>query len=309
MMKLLIFGGTGILGEVLTEKAIEKGYDVTTVGTELNYKTQANFVHVDKLIGLNTNWDAIVDIFTFDKQKELSKLKSDQIIVLSSTLVYDRSKWSAERIYSKHPKAKKGTQGGYVDHKLELEDFWSGADKNWTILRPYHIIGPNSYLGCLPPHNRDPLLLEYIRKGEISLCDSGRVPLNIVHPKDIAEVILRCISNSKTVRKFYNLINPEEVVARDYYLKIAEILGVDLKIKNIPGEDIWSTGDWKLTTLPHLYNISDLLGDVEYLPSIGLEESLRDAIDNHPPIVEKNNTSVHKRMHIYPEPRHNMYFK
>ena len=309
MMKLLIFGGTGIIGEVLSEKAIENGYEVTTVGTELNYETKANFVHVNKLAELNKDWDAIIDIFTFDKQKELSEFKSDQIIVLSSTLVYDRSKWGAERISSKQPKAKKGTQGGYVDHKLELEDFWSETDRNWTILRPYHIIGSDSYLGCLPPHNRDPLLLEHIKKGEISLCDGGRIPLNIVHPRDIAEVILRCVGNSETVRNYYNLVNPEEIIARDYYLKIAEIEGVNLKIKNVPGEEIWHSGEWALTTLPHLYDVSNLSLDINYVPNTKLEDCLRDAINNPPKKKKKDETEVHKRMHIPPIIQEHPYFK
>ena len=308
-MKILVFGGTGIVGETLTDLALKWGCEVTAVGAETTYRnTGANYVHVNDLHKLNRKWDAIADIFTFDKQEELSEFQTDQILILSSTLVYDRSKYSAERIPSNHPKAKKNTQGGYVDHKLELEDFWSKSGKNWTFLRPYHIIGPGSYLGCLPPHNRNPLLLAYIQTGELRLCDGGRVPINIVNPRDISETIVRCIGNSNTFGKCYNLVNPKEIIARDYYLKIAEIVGKNLKIKNIPGEEIWAKGDWKLTTFPHLYDISDLEQDIEYVPSIGLEESLREAIKYHPTFMEKNNTEVHKRMHMNPQPLINIYY-
>jgi len=312
MEKLLILGGTGIVGTASALEALDKGFDVTVSGIDKTPPKHAKFVHANDLDKLKKNWDAVFDVYTFGRKNAEQthrrfKDKTGHLFVMSSTLVYDRDKLSYERIKPNHKLAEKGSQGGYVDHKLELENYWDSVDDmNWTILRPYHIVGKGSYLGCLPPHNRDPHLIHYIRRGKIDLCDGGRVPINIVNPKDIGKTVLSTIG--RNFGKKYNVVNPEEVIARDYYLKIAELLGRDLEIGNISGENIWDSGDWKLTTLPHLYDVSDLEEDRIYVPSTGLRESLREAMDNHPFPIKKDNTPVHKRMHMQPEPVMHSYF-
>jgi len=160
----------------------------------------------------------------------------------------------------------------------------------------------------LPPNNRDPELINKIKKGEIELCDGGRIPLNIVNPKDIGKVVVDSIGNPLTYGSSYNVVNPKEIIARDYYLMIAEILGVNLNIRNVSGEEIWPKGEWTLTTLPHLYNISDLERDVRYVPSINLETSLKEAIANPPPKVEREKTPVYQRMHTQPCLDNHQYF-
>ena len=310
---LLILGGTGIIGAATAKKAMEKGFNVTVTGTDKILLRDVEFIHANDLCGVDRKWDVIFDVFTFGREHAKDTYqkfngKTGQIFVMSSTLVYDRGKLSFERIFSNHKKAKPNSQGGYVNHKIELEEFWSGVkDIDWTILRSYHIIGKGSYLGCIPPHNRNPYLIDQIKSGKISLCDGGRIPLNIVNPGDIGEVVLKSIG--KTTGKSYNVVNPVEVIARDYYLKIADILGVRLKINNISGEDIWCKGDWKLTTLPHLYDVSDLKKDIGYVPLIGLEDSLKEAILNLPEKLEKKKTPVYNRMHIPPEPVLHRYFE
>ena len=77
-------------------------------------------------------------------------------------------------------------------------------------------------------------------------------------------------------------------------------MGVDLNIKNISGEDVWSRREWTLTTLPHLYDTADLEKDVGYVPSIGLEESLRETIDNCPLSIQERETFIFQRMHTKP---------
>lgn len=301
------------MGTASALEALDNGFDVTVSGIDKNPLKYAKFVHANDLDKLNETWDAVFDVYTFGREqaeetRRRFKDKTGHLFVMSSTLVYNRSKLSYDRIKPSHKLAEKGSQGGYVNHKVELEEYWNSIDDmNWTILRPYHIIGRGSFLGCLPPHNRDPYLIGEIRKGKIDLCDGGRVPINIVNPKDIGRVVLSTIG--KNFGKKYNVVNPEEVIARDYYLKVAELLGRGLEIGNTTGENIWDSGDWKLTTLPHLYDVSDLEKDGIYVPSIGLRESLIDAMDNHPFPMGKNKTPVHKRMHMEPEPALHSYFR
>jgi|ETNmetMinimDraft_2_1059921.scaffolds.fasta_scaffold18196_2 nucleoside-diphosphate-sugar epimerase len=311
MKTLLIVGGTGIIGTATAKKALEKGWNVTVTGIENNSIPNTEFVHKDDNTILNRNWDVVFQVYTEEKPQityQKYKGKTDHMIIMSSTLVYDRSILSFKPIHSNHTLATPNTQGGYVNNKLEIERFWHQIeDINWTILRPHHILGKNSYLGCTPPHNRDPNLIEHIKKGNIYLCDRGRIPLNIVNPKDIGNVVLKLAG--KAFGKTLNVVNPKEIIARDYYLKIAEILGIDLTIQNLPGEEVWKSESWKLTTLPHLYDISDLHQECSYIPSTSLETCIRESLANQPKSIHKNKTKVYVRMHTLPEPNTPIYFK
>jgi nucleoside-diphosphate-sugar epimerase len=300
---MLMIGGTGIIGKSMIE--LVKNYELVVIGKE----------NVKKLETLKTqHWDLIYGIYNFEdnhskKLHDMFKDSCDHFIILSTTLVYDRSNLTYERIPSSHPLTPKNTQGAYVDKKLQLEEFWEATKcTNWTILRPYHILGPNSNLGCLPPHNRNPNLVEEIKKGEIELCEGGRMPLNIVHPEDINRTVLKSAGNSETFGKKYNVVNPVEVIARDYFLKIAEFLKTPLRIKNKPAEECWEEREWELTTLPHLYDTSDLEKDTGYTPDTPLETCIQDSLDNPPKPEIKEETQVHKRMNIKPNPKRNSYY-
>ena len=154
MKSMLVYGGTGIIGQAIEKLA--PNYDITFIGIK-------NVLKLKK-----KDWDVILHIYTFGEQDYFKDC--GHIIIMSTALVYDRSKYTTQRITTKHPISPIGIQGAYVDHKIQLEKYWQESKFNWTILRPYHILGPGSYLGCIPPHNRDPQLIKKIKSGEIELC-------------------------------------------------------------------------------------------------------------------------------------------
>ncbi len=318
MSNLLILGGTGIIGRAVANIAVSAGFDVTCTGIDKDAANQEGITIITPttLESLShTFWDCVIDVYNFGKnhaEEVHSAFKGScgHLFVISTTLVYDRKGYSFERIKSDHPRAKLGVQGGYVDHKISIEQFWESiTDLNWTILRPYHIIGKGSYLGCIPPHNRDPCIIEKIRNGEIDLCDGGRIPLNVIHAEDIGDAILSGLGKKEVFKKSYNLVNPTEIIARDYYMQIAEVIGSDLRIINCPGEKIWKDGDWKLTTLPHLYDISDLVHDFNYVPIRSLKECIHDALTSSVNSIDSETTEVYKRMHMLPDPMVHKHFE
>jgi len=134
MTSLLILGGTGIVGNATAKVAIDKGIDVTVTGIEENpdLVTGSRFVHKSQLDRLEGKlWDAVFDVYANNQEDpnytkevyERFRDKCNHFFVLSTTLVYDRSGYSFKRIETTHPKARKGFQGGYVDEKLEVEEF------------------------------------------------------------------------------------------------------------------------------------------------------------------------------------------
>lgn len=324
---ILIVGGTGIVGKAAVEEAIKQGYGVTVIGLkkESSIPPQTTQIAVDRenkeefsKICSNLNkeigqWDIIFDIAAFDRENAEQtylcfKDHSKHIFILSTTLVYDRSEPSEDSIKSSHPLAKKGMLGGYVDNKLDVEIFWQKiTDINWTILRPYHILGPtDSLLGCIPDHNRDPKLLERIKnEEELVLCNSGNIEFNFVHPKDIAKVVLKAAGNSKTFHKCYNVVNPERITAKEYYELIGKELGKEIKIKNKPIEAVWEEDKgWQLTTLPNLYDISDLQEDIGFVPDISIKQAIKEALASYKQVnLPISEIPVHKRMTRLPRPK------
>lgn len=327
MKKLLIIGGTGILGKAVISEALKENVKITVIGLSIDKSIPIKVNQIiadrnksiefkqiiDKLIQKEKFWDIILDIADWKKEDakqtyDLFKNYGKHFFVISTTLVYDRSKPNDSPIKSNHPLAKKGELGGYVDNKLEIEDFWKEIkDANWTILRPYHIIGPqDSILGCIPEHNRDPLLIERIKNGEtLILCNGGNYIVDCVDARDIGKVILLVANNPKTFFKSYNVINPEHKTAKEYYQLIGKALGKEVIIRSKSINDIWKENKgWQLTTLPHIYDVSDLKKDIGFVPKIPLDDSIKEAIKNYKLVTTPiSEIGVHKRMTLLPRPK------
>ena len=324
MKKILIIGGTGIIGKATITEALQAGYVVYTIGInkEESIPPEVNQVTLDKQdplkyrlaaekLNQDNEWDVVFDVYNLGKQDAEQTYNNfhkntKHFVVISTTLVYDRSVSNAEPIKSSHPLAKLGTMGGYADHKIELEHFWQSiTDVPWTILRPYHIVGAGSLLGCIPDENRDPKLLDKIKNGEtLQLCEGGELFFNFIHPRDIAKIMLRVAGNEKTFRKAYNAVNPTAIRAKDYYEEIGKILDRKVVIEDKPIQQVWrESHGWELTTLPHLYDVSDMEKDVSFVPSIPLKQALKEAVENYPIGQEEiKEIAIHKRMTLEPRP-------
>lgn len=322
--EILIIGGTGIIGKAATAEALKEGYSVSVVGVtkDVTLPAHVNQIILDRtdyaqyreaLVEINKGkvWDIVFDVFNLsgkdaEETYTIFKDNTKHIFIISTTLVYDRSVPADSPIKTNHPLTKKGVMGGYVDHKLELEEFWKTVrDVSWTILRPYHIVGAGSLLGCLPGHNRDPKLLERIKKGEpLVLCNDGDVVLNYIHPTDIAQIVLRAAGKPVTFHKAYNAVNPKAILAKDYFEIVARTLNTKVRIQGKPIQEVWRENKgWQLTTLPHIYDISDLEKEVGFVPSIPIEVAIKEAINQYPLEQDLNKISVHERMTLLPRPK------
>ena len=61
---------------------------------------------------------------------------------------------------------------------------------------------------------------------------------------------------------------------------------------------------WELTTLPHIYDVTDLKRDIGFVPDIPLREAINEAIKNYPETPEdKDKIPVHQRMNVLPRPK------
>jgi nucleoside-diphosphate-sugar epimerase len=320
---VLVIGGTGIVGRPTVLRLIEGGeYIVHSIALDcIQTFPESVRQHIvdrttDEYIKLITEltsevgtWDAVIDIIAFNIEAakttySLLKDHSKHIVILSTTLVYDRMQKNDDPITENTFLAHKGDFGGYVDGKVELEKFWhTVSDVNWTIVRPYHILGGGSLLGCIPEHNRDPHLIDLLKGGILlKLFKGGETQFNYIHSKDVAAAFCHIIGNTRTFCQAYNLVNPDIITAKEYYAEIARQVGGSLIIEDISIEKIWNDKKgWEMTTFPHIYSMDKMRRDISFTPRISLNEAISDAI-THPSENTSRAIPVHDRMNKLPHP-------
>lgn len=137
------------------------------------------------------------------------------------------------------------------------------------------------------------------------MCDGGETPFNYVHPRDIAKIVLRAAGKFETFGKAYNAVNPATVTAKKYFELIGKVLGQEVKISNKPIQQVWEESrGWELTTLPHIYDTSDLQRDISFVPSIPIDVAIKEAVEHYPTDEQElGEIAVHKRMTMEPRPK------
>jgi nucleoside-diphosphate-sugar epimerase len=299
---MLIIGATGIIGRALVEAALTHGHEVTGVSYDATEPSDTNIaslhhLHVDRndaaalrlaLSAHTASWDVVIDVICYrpDQVHGLLSALSQQpghIFAISSALLYDRR--ASLPLHANSPLAPGDELGGYGLGKVAMEAEWLDAcgRRGWpvTILRLPHVLGVGCLLGAQPLHNRDATLLSRIVAGlPLFLTDGGRIVLQTIASRDVAQIILAGCHKASTVAKTYNCVSPELITGRMYYEEIAACLGKPVVIKSIPAEAVWaSSWGWDLTTVPRLYDSTDLLRDFGMLPNIPFRECARECVN------------------------------
>lgn len=123
----------------------------------------------------------------------------------------------------------KNTTLGYFisKYKAEQEIIHSGLD--YTIFRASYIIG-----------NDDPLsenLQQQIKKGQITIPGSGNYRFQPIFVYDVADVVIRSVTDKKFSNKIIDLVGPQ-IVSYDTFVK-KFLHGKKIKIKKIDFETVY----------------------------------------------------------------------
>lgn len=324
--KILVVGGSGIIGQALCRELGRHEYNITSIYQDEKQYNIPNHLHINVdinnkselisifgALGDNAfHFDVIIDLIPFGYHtcniiSELFSLGFPHIILLSTTLVYDRSKRhkTSQVIGERHPLSNLGILGGYVDKKLEVETYWKRSKyKKWTIIRPYHVLGEKSHIGCCPLHNRDPIIRQRILNGDpIRLVNNGEHIISYINPKDLAILIERIILNKKTYGKCYNAVHPKKVRVSEYYETLASLLGKKINIKYISIEELIALDyGWWMTAMEHNYSGEALYEVASYIPEYEIKTCLSDSLSCPPPL-QTGIPTVSFRMNIPPTPQ------
>ncbi|MCE0496359.1 MAG: NAD-dependent epimerase/dehydratase family protein [Methylacidiphilales bacterium] len=247
-MRLLIIGGSGFVSGTLAREALQAGWEVTVVTRGQRPMPEgAACIRADRndpaafaraMKEQPGDWDLVADCIGMtpehaEQDIELWSGRAGRFVFVSTDFVYDyRDRQRPQAEYDA-----RFAEEGYGGAKRLAEEVLLWADPvrlPWTILRPSHIYGPGSLLGCLPLQSRDPELLERLRRGEpLRLLDGGRLLQHPIFAADLARTILSVPAAPGVTGQILNVAGPDVVVSSRYYEVIAEAVGATVSIESI----------------------------------------------------------------------------
>lgn len=291
--KVLIIGGSGFVSGTLARMAVDHGHQVWIVtrgqkevpagvaALVADRKDRAAFA--EAIASAGTEWDVVYDCigyFADDARQdvEVFRQRTPHLGFISTDFVYDPPR---RRVPQPEDSPYCLTDDSYGANKrrceLELINGDTG-DMKWTIIRPCHIYGPGSELGCLPKHARDPELLRRLRDGEaLELVGAGYFLQQPIFVRDLAAFFLSIMGNANSYGQIYNMYGPDIIQSRDYYQIIAEVLGTTARIAEIPVDRYREDHPEHVSFLCHrVATLDKMRAHGLAVPSTSIEEGLRE---------------------------------
>lgn len=293
--RLLLLGGSGFVSGTLAAEAAAQGWDVWAVtrggkplpsgvhGLKADRKDTAGLRAA--LASASTGWDLAVDCIAYgpeDARQDLDLLPglAGHLALISTDFVYDPSR----RRFPQPEEAESyltDESYGAKKRRCERELLSRGGDPAprmpWTVVRPCHIYGPGSLLGCLPFHGRDPDLIARILRGEaLRLVGGGHFLQQPVFARDLARLILSFHGNAQTYGRIFNAAGPDVVESVEYYRIVGRVLGRDVAVVEEPvGKALAEHPEYVSFFCHRIYDRRAMAEAGVEIPSTPLEAGLR----------------------------------
>ena len=295
-MKLLLLGGSGLISGHLAREAVAAGREVWAVTRGLRQMDEGvRLLKADRydadalraaLESAGTQWDAAFDCLCrepWHAQIALDVLPPfvKRYVVISTDSVY-------HPLHKQVPQTEESDwymQGdSYGAKKREMELLLmseEGRKLDWTILRPGHVFGPGSELGCFPEHMRQPGLLAHMRADKpLRLVGGGEYLLHPIYAKDLALTMLDCVDKPAAIHQIFCIGGPDVIKNREYYECIGRIIGHPPVFEEIEEDGyLESHADAYVNLCHRSYDLSKLRNAGVYVPCIPMEIGLRAHVD------------------------------
>lgn len=276
---LLIVGGSGFVSGTVARRAVASGWRVWAVtrgrlplpdgviaivadreDTIVFESAIASAMQMAKI----DRFDLVADCIGYDAEDAVQDVsvfrrRARQLVFISTDFVFD----PAHRAFPQGEVSEHYLSDGYGGRKrmceLELMNRDTG-DMAWTIVRPCHIYGPGSRLGCLPEHGRDERLLERLRAGEtLRLVGGGHFLQQPIVARDLADLVLASAGRADLDGRIFQAAGPDVVESVTYYRILADILGVSLHIEEVPVDEYLADNPGAAPFLCHrIYDLAAL---------------------------------------------------
>lgn len=278
-MKILILGGTGFVGRILTENLVSVGK--APVLFNRGKRNPGIFPSLRKMTGdrmtddinqiAGEEWDAVVDFSgqqpdNIDHVTELLKGKAGRYIFVSSVSAYvmdndEELKNLIDEDFRTYPCSEEQRKSpdilsNYSQKKAECERVIIGKDWLDAI-----IFRPALIYGRYDPTDRFYYWLYKVYKGdEFLIPDEGVTRLNNTYSEDFAKLIETAINTDKH-NKVYNAVTHDPVSIKELILTAGIKLNKAPKIINSPGKFLTDSGIQPWADIPMWLGGPDMMLD------------------------------------------------
>lgn len=290
-LQILLIGGSGFVSGTLARMAHAAGHDVWAVTrgqralvegvTPVIADRRDQDALRNAIAQTNQQWDLVVDCIGYeasDAQQdiEIFATRARHLVFISTDFVYD----PAHRQFPQGEETDYYLSDGYGGKKRQCELIFLNSaptDMAWTVVRPCHIYGPGSLLGCLPLHGRDPDLLQKLQRGEtLQLIGGGHFLQQPILAADLAQTILSCAGNTQCHGQIYLTAGPDIIESRQYYEIIAEQVGVPAQIEEVSVTQFLADHPDRHSFACHrIYDLRKLRTHGLHVPATPITEGLR----------------------------------
>jgi len=251
-MRILILGGTGLLGTAISNYLASQDHDVVVFcrgqkQSRISRKAESIYGHFaddEKLTELfaERSFDAIVDLLTHDASSaqrvvNLFQEKTKHYVFVSNASVYGPLSSLPADEGEMHEPVSIAAQG-----KSEAEEVFASAvetiDFPATILRPSIVFGPGKAL--LSIWGYDACLISRLRETKpILVAGDGYGLIQPLYSSDLAQVVEMVLGkSSKTKGHIYNVAGAECVSWRDWFSLIGEALDCEPHLLSLTTEQL-----------------------------------------------------------------------
>ena len=290
-LQILLIGGSGFVSGTLARTALAAGHQVWTVTRgQRDLVDGVTPVIADRrdsnalrqaLAETHMQWDLAVDCIGYEpadaqQDVDLLRTRARHLVFISTDFVYD----PARRTFPQNEENDYYLADGYGGKKRECELVLLNSNTGamqWTVVRPCHIYGPGSLLGCLPLHGRDANLLAKLQRGEpLQLIGGGHFLQQPILAADLAQTILSCAGNPHCHQQIYLTAGPDMIESRRYYEIIADVLGVKAQIEEVPITPFLRDNPDRHSFACHrIYDMSKLRAHGLHVPATPITTGLR----------------------------------
>ncbi|HVX86329.1 MAG TPA: NAD-dependent epimerase/dehydratase family protein [Phycisphaerae bacterium] len=296
-MKVLVLGGSGFVsgGMVRTGRArgdevwmVTRGKRAVAGGGE-----GVRVLTVDRndvggfeaaIAEAGVVWDLVIDCIGFNAEHARQDVavfgegrRAKWVVFLSSDFAcspVDRP-WRIDETFDRFDTAPYGA-GKRAAEEVLLGYRGASGGMGVTVLRPCHIYGPGSLLGCLPLHGRDAELLSRIRRGEeLKLLAGGGFLQQPMVVEDLCAMAYGCAGNERARGELFFAAGPEIVESKRFYQVIGDILGMPVRIGEASmGEYLAANPEHRAFCCHRVYDRGKAERAGLPLPGTGLREGL-----------------------------------
>lgn len=273
-MRILIFGGTGAMGEPLAKRLVELNNSVFVTSRKPHKDNKVQYfcgnAKDDSFLSniLQDEYDVIVDFMVYSTEEFKARInlllnKTKQYIFISSARCYANSiklitEDSARLVDVSGDNDYLSTDDYSLAKARQENVLYNSSKKNWTIVRPYITYNAQRLqLGC---YEKDYWLYRVLHNKTIVLPeDIMNCTTSITFGEDVANCITKLIGNKEVLGECYTVATKECHTWKEILEMYSEIIwektGENIKIKFIPNStDLYGVCDKYQIMYDRLYN-------------------------------------------------------